>query len=83
MYAMLIFAVLFFLSWQFPTLKGFSGWLAFLLLIGRFLGIDHPPSEIEEPLDSTRIILGWIALLIFLVCFIPTPFDMALTTPEP
>jgi membrane-associated protease RseP (regulator of RpoE activity) len=59
-----------------PTFKGYSGWLLFLFLIGRFVGIAHPPSEIELPLTLGRKILGWIALLIFVLCFSPIPFDI-------
>lgn len=77
MYSLILFAVMFFLSWQFPTLKGYSGWLLFVLIIGRFVGVRHPPTEIEEPLDTKRIILGWIALVIFVICFVPTPITIA------
>ncbi len=83
MYALVIFAVLFALSWQFPWLKGYSGWLAFVLIIGRFVGVRHPPSEIEEPLDSKRIILGWLTLVIFIICFAPSPLTVTLITGEP
>jgi membrane-associated protease RseP (regulator of RpoE activity) len=74
MYALVMFAALFVLSWLFPNLQGYSGWLFFGFLIGRFIGIQHPPSEIQEPLDTKRIILGWLSLLIFVICFTPAPF---------
>lgn len=83
MYAVVAFAVLFLLAWQFPTLKGYPGWLAFALIIGRFIGVRHPPSEIEEPLDSKRIILGWLTLIIFIICFVPAPLTVTLITGEP
>lgn len=73
MYALLMVAVLLSFSWLFPALQGYSGWLFFLLLLGKFIGIQHPPSEIEESLDEKRIILGWISLAIFIVCFSPNP----------
>ena len=73
MYALIIFATQLLLSWAFPTLQGYSGWLFFVFLLGRFIGIQHPPSDIEEPLDTKRIILGWIALFIFMICFSPAP----------
>jgi membrane-associated protease RseP (regulator of RpoE activity) len=73
MYAVLMFAALFVLSWFYPTLEGYSGWLLFGFLIGRFIGIQHPPSEIEEPLDTKRIIIGWLSLIIFVICFSPAP----------
>lgn len=73
MYALILFAVQFMLAWIFPTLTGYSGWLLFGFVVSRFIGIQHPPSEIEVPLDSTRVILGWITLLIFILCFSPAP----------
>jgi membrane-associated protease RseP (regulator of RpoE activity) len=77
MYALIMFAALFVLSWLYPNLQGYSGWLLFGFLIGRFIGIQHPPSEIEEPLDTKRIILGWLCLLIFIICFTPAPLTIA------
>jgi membrane-associated protease RseP (regulator of RpoE activity) len=59
---------------QIANLHGFSGFLPFLLLLGRFLGIYHPEVEIDEPLDFKRKILGWISLIIFIICFTPYPF---------
>lgn len=73
MYALIILAVLLLLSRAYPTLQGYSGWLFFVFLLGRFIGIQHPPSEIEEPLDMKRIIVGWISLVIFIICFSPAP----------
>jgi len=77
MYALIMFAALFVLSWVYPNLQGYSGWLLFGFLIGRFIGVQHPPSEIEEPLDTKRIILGWFCLLIFIICFTPAPLTIA------
>jgi membrane-associated protease RseP (regulator of RpoE activity) len=76
MYALLMFAALFVISWLFPTWEGYSGWLLFGFLIGRFIGIQHPPSEIEEPLDLKRIIVGWLSLIIFIICFTPAPLTI-------
>ncbi|HEY9046043.1 MAG TPA: site-2 protease family protein [Ohtaekwangia sp.] len=79
MYALLMFAVQFIISWIFPKAEGYSGWLLFGFIVSRFVGIQHPPSEIEERLDSKRIILGWIALLIFILSFSPTPLLIEIT----
>ncbi|MGC3946865.1 MAG: site-2 protease family protein [Chryseolinea sp.] len=76
MYAVLILASLLLLGAIFPNTHGFSGWVVFVFLLGRFIGIQHPPSEIEEPLDTKRIILGWIALIIFVVSFSPSPIQI-------
>ena len=79
MYALGIFAVQYLLVTTFSGLRGYSGWLLFVFLIGRFVGVAHPPSEIEEPLDDTRKILGWLALLIFVLCFTPNPLEVVIT----
>ena len=72
MLACLVFALQFLMSYLFPTLIGYPGWLLFSFFIGR-MGIAHPPSLIEMPLNLTRKILGWIALIIFLASFTPAP----------
>lgn len=76
MYALLVFALQFIWAWLSPGIIGYSGWLLFGLIIGRMAGIQHPRSAIEEPLDSNRQILGWIALIIFVICFSPNPIDL-------
>jgi hypothetical protein len=73
MYALLMVIFLLAMAWYFPNVKGYSGWLFFGLLVGRFIGVYHPPSDIEEPLSSNRQLLGWICLLIFILCFSPQP----------
>lgn len=73
MYALVIFAVQLVISWMYPGVHGYSGWLLFVFILGRFIGIAHPPSEIEEPLDAKRIVLGWLCLFIFIICFSPEP----------
>jgi membrane-associated protease RseP (regulator of RpoE activity) len=76
MYALLIFAIQFLWAWLSPGIKGYSGWLLFGLIIGRLAGIHHPPSAVEEPLDTKRQVLGWIALIIFVICFSPNPIEL-------
>lgn len=55
-------------------LTGYAGFLPFLFFLGRFLGVYHPPAQQEEPLNWKRKLLGWLALIVFLVCFSPQPF---------
>lgn len=76
MYALGLFAIQYILVTVFPSVHGYSGWLLFVFLIGRFIGVQHPPSEDEQPLSSGRIILGWLALIIFILCFTPNPLEM-------
>jgi membrane-associated protease RseP (regulator of RpoE activity) len=71
--ALAIFTAQYLISTFFPHAQGYSGWLLFAFIIGRFLGIQHPPCEIEQPLTDGRIVLGWVALIIFVLCFTPQP----------
>lgn len=48
-------------------------YILFAFLIGRFLGIDHPKALEDKPLDLRRKILGWIALIVFVISFTPRP----------
>jgi membrane-associated protease RseP (regulator of RpoE activity) len=78
MYVLLMFALQFSLMVYVPGIKGYEGWILFALLLGRLVGVEHPPSEIERPLDPRRVAVGWIALLIFVLCFSPAPIRVAL-----
>ena len=80
MYVLLMFAVQFSLMVYVPGIRGYEGWLLFAFILGRFIGIEHPPCEIEQPLDSNRVILGWIALLMFILCFSPAPIQFQVIT---
>lgn len=73
MYALLMAAIQFLLMYLVPGINGYQGWLLFGFLLGRFIGIEHPPSEIEQPLDSKRVLLGWITVIVFALCFSPAP----------
>jgi hypothetical protein len=66
-----------------PKLDGFNGWLLFAFLLGRFIGVRHPGAEVEEPLTLERKILGWIALVILILCFTPTPIEIISYEPTP
>ncbi|MBN8578998.1 MAG: site-2 protease family protein [Cytophagales bacterium] len=81
MFALLIFTVQYSLVTAFPQINGYPGWLLFALLIGRFVKVAHPPSEVEEPLTTGRIVLGWLALLIFVLCFTPQPIELQILQP--
>jgi membrane-associated protease RseP (regulator of RpoE activity) len=62
------------IAYLFPHIQGYMGWLVFGLLLGRFLGVFHPAAIDERPLSPGRKWLGCLALLIFVLCFSPTPF---------
>ena len=72
--ALLLVCVQLIFSYFFPEIIGYSGFLAFGFVLGRFLGIYHPKTFDSEKLGLGRKILGWIALLVFVICFSPKPF---------
>lgn len=61
-----------------PGVSGFPGFLLFGLLVGRLVGISYPKAELELPLDTKRVVLGWITLLVFILCFNPVPIAIAI-----
>ena len=76
MYALLIFVAQLITTMVFPEAKGYSGWLLFTLVLGRFLGVDHPPVLIDQRLDNKRQVLGWFSLFVFIISFSPRPFNI-------
>lgn len=74
--ALAIFTLQYGLTYWVPNLQGYSGWLLFIFILGSFVGVQHPPVEIEEPLSRNRIILGWVAVVIFILCFTPNPINV-------
>lgn len=63
------------LSKFFPNINGYQGFLAFGFLIGRVLGVYHPATEETKALDWKRTVLGWVAILIFILSFSPNPIN--------
>lgn len=74
MIALIVFTFQFLGVMLFPKVQGYSPWLFFIFIISRLVGVQHPPSQVEEELDLKRKILGWIALLIFVLSVSPQPF---------
>ncbi|MFC5408119.1 site-2 protease family protein [Larkinella bovis] len=72
--ALSVVAGQFLISFFFPTITGYPGFLLFILILGRFLGVYHPETEDDQPLGTGRTVLGWLALVIFVLCFSPKPF---------
>jgi membrane-associated protease RseP (regulator of RpoE activity) len=65
---LLVVFVLFTIFWP-----GWALWAAILVLVGP----EHPPILDErEPLDRRRVILGWTAIAIFVLCFTIAPIQL-------
>jgi membrane-associated protease RseP (regulator of RpoE activity) len=55
-------------TFQWP---GWFFWLALVLLIVK---VGHPPTLNDHlPLDRKRKVMGWLAMLIFILSFTPVP----------
>lgn len=73
MYAAVMLTTQFVVSYLFQV-EGYPGWLLFAFLLGRVMGLGHPPVLNNTPLTAGRQILGWLALIIFILSFSPKPF---------
>lgn len=56
---------------------GYTGWLVWTLLIVVFIRVDHPPVVRPEPLTPRRRLLGYLSILIFILCFSLRPIYIA------
>jgi membrane-associated protease RseP (regulator of RpoE activity) len=50
-------------------LSGWGGWLFWALVTRIFIKLDHPEIGGDEVLDSKRKMIGWLAIIIFIVTF--------------
>lgn len=72
--AVSVFALQYLTSMVVTDLSGFGGYFLFIFLLGRVIGVEHPRAADNTPLSLGRKILGWVALLIFVISFSPNPF---------
>lgn len=52
-------------------------WFLWTIILFFLLKVGHPPVIEEEPLGKGRIILAVVALVVFLLCFMPFPITIA------
>ena len=57
-----------------PLNIGWTGWLFWAVILFFVIKVKHPPVYDDTPLDRGRVIIGYLTILIFIVCFIPAPF---------
>ena len=55
-----------------------SGWFLWALISFYMVKLYHPPVPDESPLDHKRIFVGWLALVVFVLCFSFSPFTISL-----
>ncbi len=51
-------------------------WVLWTIVLLFLLRVGHPPLMVEEPLGRGRLILAAIALLVFILCFLPFPITI-------
>ena len=51
-------------------------WLIWSFFIAFIVGVEHPPVDFEEKLSPGRRVIGWLSMLIFLLCISPNPIYM-------
>lgn len=82
MIAAIMFAAQFFTVTYIPEFKGISMiYLVFGTMVARFLGVGHPITPIEEDIGLKRKLIGWFALIIFILCFTPELFVEEIVRP--
>jgi membrane-associated protease RseP (regulator of RpoE activity) len=53
---------------------GWTGWLFWALILNFVIKVKHPPVFNFQPLDLTRMAIGYFSLFIFIISFSPSPF---------
>lgn len=72
--AYVVLPVLFYLG-----VTAWQGWLLWCVLLLFVIKTRHPATiDDNVPLDQTRQIIGWIALILFILTFTPAPFKVSL-----
>ncbi|WP_020403798.1 site-2 protease family protein [Gracilimonas tropica] len=51
-------------------------WLVWSFFVAFVVKVEHPPVDIEEQLSPGRRVIGWLSMLIFLLCISPNPIYM-------
>jgi len=57
-----------------PLNLGWTGWLLWAVILFFIVKVKHPPINDDTPLDRRRKIIGYLTIVMFVVCFIPAPF---------
>jgi membrane-associated protease RseP (regulator of RpoE activity) len=67
-------------TWLQPlVIEGGSTWFVWAIIASFLMRYKHPPSEDESKLDPTRFAVGLLTILIFILCFTPSPLVFSLT----
>jgi hypothetical protein len=56
--------------------NGNAVWIFWIVLLTYFIKIEHPAVLKEETLSPGRKVLGWISMIIFILCISPNPISI-------
>ncbi|MEO0468293.1 MAG: site-2 protease family protein [Bacteroidota bacterium] len=71
--ALIVFISQLMIKFNFPGIDANPIWLVYTLMVVAFVGLDHPPARQEHRVNRPRQLLGWLSILIFILCFTPVP----------
>ena len=57
------------------ALLGWGGWVLWAFLV-TMIGLDHPPTIDDTPLDPRRKLAAWLTIGLFAVTFMPVPIEI-------
>lgn len=57
------------------ALLGWPGWIIWAVLVV-MIGLDHPPTLDDTPLDPARRAAAWLTVGLFIVTFMPVPIEV-------
>lgn len=60
------------------TSYGWGGWIFWAAILYFVIKVKHPPIYDSIELDFKRKVIGYFAILIFILCFSPSPFVLSL-----
>jgi hypothetical protein len=58
------------------TDQGSLIWLVWSFFVAYVVKLEHPPTVFIQPLDTRRKILGWLSMIIFVLCFSFQPITL-------
>jgi membrane-associated protease RseP (regulator of RpoE activity) len=58
------------------TDQGSLIWLVWSFFVAYVVKLEHPPTVFIQPLDTRRKILGWVSMIIFVLCFSFQPITL-------
>jgi uncharacterized membrane protein len=54
--------------------SGYTSWAVWAVFIIYLVRVEHPLVTYTQKLDPVRTWLGWLSMLIFVLCISPNPF---------